>query len=613
MDSVNAAYKAGATDFIAKPINWNTFGHRVRHILRASADYQRLRASEAKNDALLHAMPDTFVVFTRSGEARTFVPGNLEHPLPMPAGTGNRASDFLPGPIAERLLSSIQGVLKSGESERLEFTLPQNESSQHAHYEARIFQYIEDQTLVLFTDITARKQAELRIHKLAYFDTLTGLPNREHFRRQLNRMIEIAQAQDSTFAILYVDLDDFKRINDTLGHTFGDGVLTAIAERLAGCLRSSKSDNRKESRSSSGIARLGGDEFAAAIDNFEDEGVLSKIADRVRKHLRQPVRFSGHEFVVTPSIGISVYPNDGDNVEDLLKNADVAMYQAKGAGRNSVRFYSGTMTVQSLHRLELESELRRAVEEDGFELHYQPKIDLASGRLAGVEALLRWQREDGYVPPDQFIPLAEETGLIMPLGDWVLRTACRQAHDWQVRYDDAPRIAVNISSQQFFQSDLRKTVMQTLFETGTKPSLLQLELTESILMRDIRETIDTLEYLKDTGVTLAVDDFGTGYSSLSYLKRFPLDALKIDRSFVKDLTANNDDAAICAAIIAMAHQLSLVVIAEGVETADQVDFLHSQGCDQVQGFLFAKPMPAEQLEQEFLKTGGTSASVDSAG
>ena len=611
IEAVNDAYKAGATDFLAKPINWPIFGHRVRYILRASADYQRLRKSEAKNEALLQAMPDTFVVLSADGETRAFEPGNLEHPLPMPdSGSGNIA-DYLPQSVVRQWLDSMQQVSASGQQVGIEFKLPREKTSGHVYYEGRFLPYVEDQTLILVSDITARKQADLRIHKLAYYDNLTGLPNREYFRQQLGTMIEHAREVDGEVAILYVDLDDFKRINDTLGHTFGDGVLTAISERLAGCLRSTQA-GASRAEGGIGIARLGGDEFAAAIGDFDDEDVLTRIAERVRKQLRQPVRFGGHEFVITPSIGIAMYPNDGDNVEDLLKNADAAMYQAKEAGRNSVRFYSGTMTVQSLHRLELESELRRAVDEDGFELHYQPKLDLASGRLAGVEALLRWKREDGYVPPDKFIPLAEETGLIMPLSDWVLRTACRQAHDWQIRFDNAPRIAINVSSQQFFQSDLRKNVMQTLFETGTKPSLLQLELTESILMRDVRETIDTLEYLKNTGVTLAIDDFGTGYSSLSYLKRFPLDALKIDRSFVKDLDANNDDAAICAAIIAMAHQLSLVVIAEGVETAEQVEFLHSQGCDQVQGFLFAKPMPAKQLEEEFLQAATSSANADSA-
>jgi len=611
IEAVNDAYNAGATDFIAKPINWPILAHRVRYILRASSDYQRLRRSEAKNEALLDAIPDTFVVLTTDGDAQAFVPGNLEHPLPMPVDRANNVVDFLPGPIARLWLTSMQKVVATGQQQRVEFALPRENASGQVYYEGRFLPYVEGQTLILVSDISARKKAELQIHKLAYYDTLTSLPNREFFRRQLAQMINRARDKEAQVAVLYVDLDDFKRINDTLGHTFGDGVLSAISERLAGCLRSSQPDTAR-SDGGLGIARLGGDEFAAAIEQFEDEEVLTKIAHRLRKQLRQPVRFGGHEFVVTPSIGIAIYPNDGDNVEDLLKNADAAMYQAKGAGRNSVRFYSGTMTVQSLQRLELESGLRKAVQDEDFELHYQPKLDLATGRLAGVEALLRWKREEGYVPPSNFIPLAEETGLIMPLSDWVLRTACLQAHDWQVKFDRSPRIAVNISSKQFFQSDLRKTVMQTLFETGTKPSLLELELTESILMRDIRETIETLEYLKDTGVTLAIDDFGTGYSSLSYLKRFPLDALKIDRSFVKDLAANNDDAAICAAIIAMAHQLSLVVIAEGVETAEQAEFLQSQGCDQVQGFLFAKPMPAEQLEAEYLQAVSSKASIDSA-
>jgi len=289
------------------------------------------------------------------------------------------------------------------------------------------------------------------------------------------------------------------------------------------------------------------------------------------------------------------------------------MYQAKGAGRNSVRFYSGTMSVRSLERLELESELRQAMQNDDFELHYQPKLDLDSGALAGVEALIRWPQPDGnYISPGRFIPLAEETGMIVTIGEWVLREACRQAQDWQKKFSRNLRIAVNISSQQFYQSDIRKTIMQALFEASVKPSLLQLELTESILMRDVEETISILDYLKGTGITLAIDDFGTGYSSLSYLKRFPLDALKIDQSFVKDLSEKNDDAAICAAIIAMAHQLGLIVIAEGVETDEQMAFLRGQKCDQAQGYLLAKPMPAAELEARFLADKPTISSVDSA-
>lgn len=272
------------------------------------------------------------------------------------------------------------------------------------------------------------------------------------------------------------------------------------------------------------------------------------------------------------------------------------------------------MSVRSLHGLALERDLRKAIENEELELHYQPKLDLKTGQLAGVEALARWQNAAGeFVPPSKFIPLAEECGLIVPLGDWVLRTACKQAHDWEQRYEHGPRVAVNISSQQFYQSDLRRTIMKALFEAGAKPSLLQLELTESILMRDVEKTISTLEYLKNTGITLAIDDFGTGYSSLSYLKRFPIDALKIDRSFVMDVEASNDGATICAAIIAMAHQLGLTVIAEGVETAEQVAFLRSQHCDQLQGFLFSKPISAADYEERFLKKSATSYALDPVG
>ena len=294
-------------------------------------------------------------------------------------------------------------------------------------------------------------------------------------------------------------------------------------------------------------------------------------------------------------------------MEDLLKNADVAMYQAKDAGKDDVRFYSGTLAVRSLHGLALENDLRRALDNDDLELHYQPKIDLASGRLVGAEALARWRNDDGeYVPPAVFIPMAEKSGQIVPLGDWVLRTACLQARDWQVKTGIATRIAVNISSQQFYQSNLQDTVMKALFEAGAKPSLLQLELTESLLMRDVDRTLATLEYLKGTGITLAMDDFGTGYSSLSYLRRFPIDALKIDRSFVIDIEQSDNGAAICAAILAMSRQLGLTVIAEGVENNQQVDFLRAHDCDEIQGYLISKPVPAAEFEEKFLSESGAA-------
>jgi len=560
---------------------------------------QSIEKARHENNLLVNAMPDAFVVLNTDDSVADFIPGKLKNPLPQPVDNEVSVFDFLPQDIAEAWCKARAVASANGEATPIEFTLSPGEE-QVCHYEARFVPYTDRRTLAMVSEITERKVAEQRIRRLAFYDSLTGLPNRQAFRMHLSGMIEEAAECGERVAVLYIDLDNFKRINDTLGHTIGDGVLNAIAERLSGSVRNR--DRRAPFADSPvGIARLGGDEFACAIGGFDDDNVLSRIAERLGDQLRKPVPFNGQEFVVTPSIGVSIYPDDGDNVEDLLKNADVAMYQAKDAGRDNVRFYSGTLAIRSLHGLALEHDLRKALEDEDLELHFQPKFDLDSGKLVGAEALVRWRDEDGdYIPPSSFIPMAENTGQIVPLGDWVLRTACVQARAWQRKYGHATRIAVNISSQQFYQSDLQETIMKALFEAGAVPSLLQLELTESILMRDVEKTIATLEYLKSTGITLAIDDFGTGYSSLSYLRRFPLDALKVDRSFVMDLEESNDGATICSAIIAMARQLGLTVIAEGVETQEQVEFLRSHECDEVQGFLFSKPIPAEEFEEKFL-------------
>lgn len=599
IEAVDEAYQAGATDFIAKPINWPIFSHRVQYILRASEDYRNMRKTEAKNKVLLNALPDTFVVLTADDQVTDFIPGKFEHPLAGPARSVTCLADFLPKNVVKAWREARRFVSVNGQPTRVEFAVDHSKENR-SYYEARFVPYVDQRTLALVSEITDRKLAEKRIRRLAFYDTLTGLPNRQSFRLQLGGMIDQADDAGNKVAVLYIDLDNFKRINDTLGHTVGDGVINAIAERLSGSIRSGAQETADGDKPV-GIARLGGDEFACAITDFESEGVLSSIAERIGEQLRKPVSYRGHEFVITPSIGVSIYPDDADNVEDLLKNADVAMYQAKDAGRDSVRFYSGTLAIRSLHGLALENDLRRALEDESLELHYQPKIELKTGKLVGAEALARWRNDDGeYVPPSSFIPMAEKSGQIVPLGDWVLRTACKQARDWQERHGLSTRIAVNISSQQFYQSDLQETVMKALFEAGAKPSLLQLELTESILMRDVEKTIATLEYLKNTGITLAMDDFGTGYSSLSYLRRFPIDALKIDRSFVTDLEDSEHGAAICAAIIAMSRQLGLTVIAEGVETRAQVEFLQSHDCDEIQGFLISKPIPAAEFEEKFL-------------
>jgi diguanylate cyclase (GGDEF)-like protein len=612
VEAVDEAYRAGATDFVAKPINWPIFQHRVQYVLRASHHYQEMRRSEAKNEVLLRAIPDTFVVLGANDEVYDFIPGKFNRPMPEPKADDVFVSDFLPEKVARSWRRASRFVSERGEPARIEFAIRVGERLT-SHYEARFLPYVDRRTLVLVSEITDRKIAEQRIRRLAFYDTLTGLPNRQAFRMKLSDMLDEAKDKGERLAVVYIDLDNFKRINDTLGHSIGDGVLDALAKRLSRSVRQNENTGQGEDVPA-GVARLGGDEFGCVITGFESDQVLESIAERICDQLRQPLPYKGHEFVVTPSMGVSVFPSDGEDVEDLLKNADVAMYQAKDAGRDTVCFYSGTMSIRSLHGLAIEQDLRKALENDELELHYQPKLDIATGKLVGAEALIRWRKDNGeYIPPSRFIPLAEQNGLIIPLGDWVLRTACRQAHDWDQKFGNVPRIAVNISSQQFYQSDLQTTVMKALFEAGTRPSLLQLELTESILMRDVERTIATLEYLKNTGITLAMDDFGTGYSSLSYLKRFPIDALKIDRSFVMDVEASNDGATICAAIIAMARQLGLIVIAEGVETREQLEFLRSQNCDQIQGFLFSKPICAADYERRFLASPVQSFKIPADG
>ena len=607
IDSIDRAYSAGATDFLSKPINWSLLSHRVRYVLRASTTYKELRTSEAKNNALLNAMPDTLFVIRRNGTIVNFLAGNETATMPEPRGDQTRIADYLPNDIANQWFELIHLVIQHGKPQQCEFTL--GDQAEKYHYELQMVPYLNDLTLAIVREITDRKRAEERVHRLAYFDTLTGLPNRQLFQQHLSAAITRAKENDLKVAALYIDLDNFKRINDTLGHNFGDVVLKTIAKRLDNCIRSQDCVIRQDTDDGGfRLARLGGDEFVAIVQDLETQEQAVAVAERIRAELTRPVEHLGHEFVVTSSIGVSLFPDDGSDIDTLLKNADVAMYQAKNAGRNSVRFYSGTMSLRSLERLELENDLRYALQRDQLELYYQPQIDVATQRMVCVEALLRWNHpERGIISPDKFIPLAEECGLIAPLGEWVLTTACRQIKEWQDKFDDQLSIAVNVSSQQFFHSDVAEIVLKAVFEASLKPSSLTLELTETILMNDVEETIATLMKLRDAGTSLAMDDFGTGYSSLSYLKRLPLDTLKIDRSFVMDLENNSDDAAICAAIIAMAHNLDLKVIAEGVETQEQLNYLRDQGCDEIQGFLISKPLPAAELERRFLNTNHIKA------
>ncbi|MDD2310476.1 MAG: EAL domain-containing protein [Desulfuromonadaceae bacterium] len=434
-------------------------------------------------------------------------------------------------------------------------------------------------------DITARIRAESEIRQLSNYDALTGLPNRSLLHDRL--MLTIAQAarDQQLVGVLFLDLDRFKTINDALGHRVGDKLLKAVARRLTACIRESDT-----------LACLGGDEFVAVLAGVNCAEGITVAARKILMLISEPVYIDGQEIYTSGSIGIAVYPMDGDDSYTLLKHADLAMYQAKEMERNNFQFFSSEMNIKVLERMLLENSMRKALEREEFFLVYQPQVDARSGRITGMEALLRWQHPDlGLLAPDKFISLAEETGFIIPIGEWALQNACRQNKAWQDQGLPAVRVAVNLSAKQFGQYNLDEMIAATLMETGLEPEWLELEITESAIMKNAEHTAIILRKLKKMGISLAIDDFGTGYSSLAYLKHFPISRLKIDRSFVRDITTNPDDAAIAEIIIAMAQTLKLSVIAEGVETRDQMELLSFNNCVEMQGYLFSRPVPAEQF------------------
>jgi diguanylate cyclase (GGDEF)-like protein/PAS domain S-box-containing protein len=437
-----------------------------------------------------------------------------------------------------------------------------------------------DEFISVSRDITERKIVEEQIEHQAYHDALTGLPNRRLFRDRLTIALAHARRMDTPLAVVFLDLDRFKDVNDSLGHSFGDELLKAIAIRLKTALRQEDS-----------IARMGGDEFTILIANLKTPNDAAKIAQKILEVVAQPLRIEGTEVFITTSVGIALFPNDGDTAEALLKNADHAMYRANEAGPNLVQLFTPSMNSRAMERMSLENSLRYAIERGEFTLHYQPVIQVATNAMVGTEALLRWNRPGGEaIEPTDFIPIAEETRLIVPIGEWVLREACMQAKRWQTQHPDL-RMSVNLSPRQFQHTDLLKMITAALDESGLAPRDLQLEITESAAMQNSERTIATLNRLNEMGVQLALDDFGTGHSSLSYLRRFPIHSVKIDQEFVHAIDWSAADRAIVSAIIAMARGLNLRVVAEGVETQAELAFLRSAGCEEVQGFLLGRPAP----------------------
>jgi len=497
--------------------------------------------------------------------------------------------------------TTVLDAIRTGHSARVDHRIVVGDLTRVMHTQVEIVRDAGGEAIQVegtLQDVTERRRAEKQIRFLAHHDSLTGLGNRLHFKERLGIAITQAQRRPATIGILFLDLDHFKRINDTLGHNVGDELLQRVADRIVASLRAGDEIARGslESNDDVSISRLGGDEFTLMIANLPDPKELAPIARRILEGLARPFVLGGQELVISASIGIATWPHDGHDVDTLLRNADSAMYHAKSDGRNSYRYYEESMNAAARDRLRLESGLRRATERGTIDVHYQPRVEIASGRTVGFEALARWRDEElGAVSPGTFIPIAEQTGLIVPLGRQVLQTACRRAAEWERSpHGFDGRISVNVSSIQFKHVDVARELADALAASRVNPLRLEIEITESLILHDTQRVIETLHEIREMGVKIALDDFGTGYSSLSYLRRLPLDVLKIDMAFVRGIARSREDAALTRAIIAMAKALDLSIVAEGVETAEQRDLLREWGCSEMQGFLVSPAMPAEE-------------------
>ncbi|HEY1129564.1 MAG TPA: EAL domain-containing protein [Roseateles sp.] len=615
--SINRAYQAGATDFFVKSPQWSLLDGRLRYLLRSSRTRHELERSKAKlaraqdlarmgSFEWWRVAPASFAisaeglrVFGRGPQDRLDFIGVMRM---VPADDRHVFLRLLRDVIAHTsvLVTDLPLTLPDGRQRVVHIEAEPEFNEQGG---------VNGYTGIL-QDVTDRRQAEDRIRQLAHFDALTGLPNRRQLIYRVERAIESARRGGHEVGLLLIDLDRFKVINDTLGHAAGDELLVEVGRRLRACVRHSDQilegvldglGNRSH-RGLEAVGRLGGDEFVALLPEVTDERDAERVAQRVLDALREPIFVGGQECFVTASVGIALYPRDGQTMADLLRNSDVAMYAVKSQGRNASAVYSPQLAGHGKQKLELESALHKALERNEIVLHYQPKIDVRAARMVGAEALMRWQRGNVLVPPADFIPLAEETGLIVPLSEWALKEAARQAKLWSLQFGFSDSIAVNLPSRLFERTDLVEHIHQCVSAYGVPHRSIQLEITENNLMKDLQNVIPSLHRLNEVGVEISIDDFGTGYSSLAYLTTLPISEVKIDRTFVRDLGITPQSSAVVTAIIALARALGLRVIAEGVETLRQMEVLHRLGCSLMQGFLFSKPLPADELERWIAQT-----------
>jgi len=559
-------------------------------------------------------MNDLVLQFDKDGTLLEFR-GRLENKFFVPSdeSLGKNIYDIMPSDIGKPIVSCIEKALQTGDPQSFEYQSLVGDQ----HYELRFIVSGEDKVSVIVSNTSVYKQATEEAKYLAYHDTLTNLPNRFMFNDRLEQAIAYAERKKQLLAILFIDLDNFKQINDTMGHKAGDHLLRNITDRLMIGMRKTDAISRLSTGaaeySEDVVARLGGDEFTIMLTDVKNIHDPAKVARRILNILSEPIIIGTQELFITASVGIAVYPLDGKDIHTLLINADVAMYQAKKSGGNNFQYYTESMNKFAIERFAIENKLRKALDRNEFMLFYQPQIDISTGKIMGVEALIRWLQPDlVLIKPGEFIPLAEQTGLIIPIGEWVLRTACEENMVWQKAGLQPLRTTVNVSSIQFRQNNFVESVSRILSDTGLNPKYLQLELTESAVMGDVKDAIEKLHSLQAIGIQIAIDDFGTGYSSMNYLKRLPLSTLKIDYSFVKDLATSSVDQAIVNAIVSLAHNFNLKVIAEGVEKKEQLAFLRECGCEGAQGFLICPPVNSVILNN-FIKKEQSLAVLSNCG
>jgi len=568
-------------------------GTLEQSLITSSEEMQRLylqqkSSYEGRLHAIIKSLPDPLFLFDEDGRYLEILSSHEDQLRGDAEELKDRLlHDIMPAEKADLFLKAIHETLESGQTTLIEYDL--KVPAGQYHFEGRVMDanfQVNNRRAVVFlaVDITQTKKTEEHIRRLAYHDDITGLSNRVNCHQQIDLVIKTAHRSKQKFALLFLDLDGFKDINDSLGHKAGDKLLKIIGTRLQEVLRETDF-----------IARQGGDEFCILIENISEGYLVAQVAEKCLTAIAQPVMIAERELRPRASIGITLFPEDGQSREQLLQAADSAMYAAKHAGKHRYAFYTPELTAKAEERLSLEHDLRRSLGTDEFELHYQPQIDLNSGKMVAVEALIRWHHpERGLIPPDQFIDVAERIGLISKLGEWVLLTACKQAITWRQLGIQNLRMAVNISGTQFQDEKFIGIVQNTLNATGLEPEALELEITEGV-MQATNQSITTFKQLKKMGVNIAIDDFGTGYSCLASLKQLPIDCLKVDRTFLQGLLENPDDSVIIATILGMGHALELSVVAEGVETAEQVKYLHGIGCDLVQGYYFSKPVTSDQI------------------